>query len=109
MNGDIDKIITLVSKHIVFDENTYPSLKGKTDEEKFSFALNHYALHFSKTAGKIALVSEHADHGEEIDIEALRDNVPKALINVLRLAELVGMNEKEIIESIEARYSEKIK
>lgn len=107
MNGDIDKLIKYIAEHFVFDENTYPELANATDREKHDFAIRHLSLHFSKTAGNISSVSESADHGEEVDIDKIKENIPKSLINTLRLAELVGMREEEIISKIKEKYSEK--
>src|SRR3989344_5005614 len=101
MNGDIDKLISFITQHFVFDENTYPELMGASPKKRLSFAIQHSALHFAKTAGKIASVSESVDHGKELNIEEIRENIPKALVNTLRLAELVGMREKEIVQAIE--------
>ena len=61
MQGNIDQLISLIAKHFKFDEKTYPELKGASEEERLAFAVKHSALHFAKTAGKIAAVSEDAD------------------------------------------------
>lgn len=108
MNGDIDKLIKFIEKHFVFDEDTYPGLKGKTKDEQLVFMINHLALHFSKTAGKITAVSERVDHGEVLDTEEIKKNVPKAVINALCLANLVGMTEKDIISAIEVKYNDRL-
>lgn len=104
MSGQIDQLIKFIAVHLVFDEKHYPSLKDATDEQKIIFALNHSALHFAKTAGKIATVAESVDHGAAIDKEELRANVSKAFINTLRFAELVGMSESDIVQAIEKKY-----
>ncbi len=104
MSRDIDELIQFISENFIFDENSYPELKGVDEQARFLFAVRHSALHFSKTAGKIAAVSEDVDHGNEIDIEELKKNVPKALINTLRLAELVGMSEDDLVKAIEDKY-----
>jgi len=101
MAGDIDNLIKLIKDHFVFDEKNYPELTGASEQGKLNFAVRHSALHFAKTAGKIAAVSEHVDHNGEMDTHALRENVSKTLINTLRLAELVGMTEKDITEAIQ--------
>lgn len=108
MHGDIDKLIVFIAEHFKFDEATYPELKGASSEKRLEFAIRHSALHFSKTTGKIAAVSEDADHGGSLDIEAVKENVSKALISVLRLAELVGMSETDIVDAIEMKYKSKI-
>lgn len=109
MQGEIDRLIQFIAEHFPFDEETYPKLKNASDQERLLFALNHSALHFGKTAGKIIAVSESADHGGESNIAEIKTNIPKALINTLRLAELVGMTEAEIIQAIEKKYNDRIK
>ena len=92
----LSSLISLAAQRHACTEGDYPELAGKDAQQRRIFALRHSAIHFAKTAGKIAAVSEAADHGGELDIEELRRNVPKALINALHLAELVGMSGEEI-------------
>ncbi len=101
-------LITFIAHHFPFDEDHYPELIGKDKEQVLAFALRHSALHFAKTAGKIAAVSEAIDHGAKVDLEELRKNVPKALINTLRLAELVGVSEDDLVQAIEEKYRAKV-
>lgn len=105
MNGNIDKLIKLISENYAFDEKTYPELKGADEKQRLKFAIRHSALHFAKTAGKIAAVSEDTDHGSEIEISELKKNIPKALINVLRIAELLKISEDDLIKAIEEKYT----
>ncbi len=108
MHGDIDVLIEFIAKHFQFDAATYPELEGKSADEVLAFAVRHSALHFAKTAGKIVAVSEDADHGNAIDLVELKNNIPKALINTLRLAELLHMSEKEIVGAIEEKYNDRV-
>jgi len=108
MEGNIDKLIKLIAKHFVFDEEVYPELKGASEEQRLKFAIRHSALHFAKTAGKIAATSEDTDHGREIQIAELKINVSKALINVLRLAELLNITEEDLIHAVEKKYDDQI-
>ncbi|OGD31908.1 hypothetical protein A3C91_00575 [Candidatus Azambacteria bacterium RIFCSPHIGHO2_02_FULL_52_12] len=108
MQGNINQLIQLIAKHFTFDEKTYPELKGASEEERLAFAVKHSALHFAKTAGKIAAVSEDADHGGAIDTVDLKINTTKALISILRLAELLNMSEKDLIKAIEEKYNDRI-
>ncbi len=109
MQGKLDKLIEFITQHYPFPKDVFPSLEGKTEEEKFIFAVRHVAMHFAKTAGKVVAVSEDADHTNKVDTEVLKDEIPKALINVLRLAALAGMSEKEIIQSIAEKYNDSFK
>lgn len=108
MQGNINQLIKLIIKHFKFDEKTYPELKGANEEQRLAFAIKHSALHFAKTAGKIAAASEDADHGGGIDITNLKIDTVKAFISILRLAELLGMSEKDLIKAVEEKYNDKI-
>jgi len=108
MNGDIDKLIKFIAKYFPFDEKTYPELKGANKEKHLIFAIRHSAIHFAKTAGKIAAVSEDADHNRKIKIGELKENTSKSLINTLRLAELLNMSEDDLISAIEKKFGKKM-
>lgn len=108
MHGDIDNVIKFLAENLVFDEKGYPELIGATPQQKLLFGVRHSALHFAKTAGKIAAVSEDTDHGDALNLAEIKKQVSKAFANTLRLAELAGMSEKEILEAIEAKYRKKI-
>ena len=99
--NEIERLINFIAEHHKFDAIKYPELNGASPEEILKFAVRHSALHFSKTAGKIAAVSENTDHDGQIDVEEIKINLSKGFINALRLAELVGMSEKELIDSVE--------
>ena len=100
MNKNLDSLIKYIALHFQFNEKKYPELKGATEEEILRFAIRHSALHFSKTAGKIATSSEGIDHGGRLDAEELKSNTAKSLINTLRLAELLGMSGSELVKLV---------
>jgi restriction endonuclease Mrr len=108
MNGLLDRLIEYTAKHFTFDEGTYPELAGASEEQRLKFALRHMAIHFSKTAGKIAGVCDKMDHGKEASMEELKENIPKAFINTIRLAGLIQVMEKDIIRALEEKYKERI-
>ena len=99
-------MIALIRKHFVFDEENYPELLGKSENERLAFALRHVAIHCAKTTGKIATVSEAADHGEAIDAAGLKTDCGKMLINTLRLADLVGLSGNDLEAIIRKIYGE---
>ena len=99
-------MIALIRKHFVFDETNYPELAGRGEGERLAFALRHVAIHCAKTTGKIATVSEAADHGEVVDTEGLKLDCAKALINTLRLADLVGLSGKDLEGILRDIYQE---
>jgi hypothetical protein len=100
MTENLDELIAYIARHFEFNEKKYPELAGKNEKEKLIFSIRHSSLHFSKTAGKISALSEDIDHGNEIDIDGLKTNTAKSLINTLRLAELIKLDEKELIELV---------
>ena len=106
MKGELDRLIQFVGKLFVFDEKKYPELTGASDKERFDYGVRHSALHLAKFGGKVAAVSEDVDHGGEGDIEELRKAVPRLLITVLKLADLLGMSEADLIRAIEEKYKQ---
>ncbi|HYD93252.1 MAG TPA: hypothetical protein VEB18_02235 [Candidatus Paceibacterota bacterium] len=106
MNGSLDALIAFITKHYPFVPEKYPQVDGLADAERQHFAIRHLSQHFSKTAGKITAAVEPADHGREMDMEEIRANLPKSLVNTLRLAQLVGMDEKALIAGVERMYGD---
>lgn len=105
MKGEIDQLIERIAKNLPFDGVAYPELRDATDEQRLAFAVRHNALHFAKTAGRIAAVSEDTDHGGVLNVETLRNNVVDSLVSTLRLAEVVGMTEQELVALIREKYA----
>lgn len=105
---DLDRLTAFIRNHWTFDARSYPELNGKTPEETFAFAVRHCALHFGKTAGKVIAVSEGKDHGSELDLEELKRQTSKMLINVLMLASLLGMTGDDLIRFMEEKYKDRI-
>jgi hypothetical protein len=103
MKEEINQLMEIIAKRFPFDENHYPELRGASEKERLLFAVRHSALHFAKISGKIAAVSEDMDHGKDMHTPDAKTYVTKTLIDVLRLAELLGMTEKDIIEAIEKK------
>ena len=98
--NNLNNLIKYIADNFKFTEEKYPALKNLSQEEKIRFALKHSALHISKTSGKISGIMEDGDHGNDLDIENLKINNTKVLISSLRLAELLGMEEGEILERV---------
>ncbi len=108
MNNNLDNLIKFITKNYPFSEGTHSEVKGLNDEEKLVFAIRHLAMHHAKTGGKIIGAIEEFDHGKVINIEEIKVNLPKALVNTLRMAELVSMSEKDFIDALEKMYSDKV-
>lgn len=104
METNLDTLIELVAKRFPPDEANYPSLIGKTEEEKLVFNIRHQILHLTKRAGKFANVIEGYEHGgKALDITELKENIPKGVIDILRIAQLIGMTGDEIVKAIEEK------
>lgn len=108
MSVSINQLIAYIAQHHQFTEAKYPELAGADERKRLAFAVRHVALHYGKTAGKVIAVAESVDHGGDINIDDLKADIRKSLINSLRLAELVGMNEEELLRSIEQQYKDPI-
>ncbi len=101
----LDELIDLVSDLFPVDEAHYPALRYQPSGPDVEFCLRHSALHFSKTAGRLAAWVEDADHGKFAKIEALESIVAAGLINSLKLADEIGVSGTEILSRIKQRYS----
>ena len=100
----LDSLIDMISDFLPVDEHTYPELAERDRAESISFCLRHSALHFSKTAGKLAAFVENADHGNFSQIEALEAIVAASLVNSLKLADEIGISGPEIMLQIEQKF-----
>lgn len=102
----LDALIDMVSELLPVDESTYPELAERDRAEAIAFCLRHSALHFSKTAGRLAAFVEDADHGKYTRIEALEAIVAASLVNSLKLADEIGISGLEIIQQIEQKFAQ---
>src|SRR5262249_34364791 len=108
MQNNLDSLIQRAAEKFDFNAEKYPELTGASEAETERFAIRHASMHFAKTAGKIISHSEDVDHGGEGDLETLKNDVAKSLLNTLRLAGLLHMTEKELIEKIENRLGDSV-
>ena len=81
-------------------ESNYPELAVLSDAEKVKFNVRHSALHSAKLAGKLSALSEDGDHGGNLDTEKVKSLAVKKLINVLVLANRVGLSADELLKRI---------
>lgn len=107
MHGDLQNLIDFVSRHVVFDEEHYPSLVGASEEARLQFALKHSALHFAKGTGKIAAIGERADHGKEFVVDDMKAELARMLITTLWTADKIGMTQQDFVAAIEEKYGSK--
>lgn len=94
--ADVNNLLKYFGEKWTCTPDRYPEMNGMNEDETLHFVLRHSALHFSKTAGRIAAASEDSDHGKRLNIEDLKINVAKSLINTLYLAGQLKMTEEEL-------------
>ena len=92
----MDELINYIREKWSCTPLRYPEMEGMNEDEKLRFVLRHSALHFAKTAGKIAGASENADHGDRFNLNDLKTNTAKSLINTLYLAGQLKMTSKDL-------------
>lgn len=100
----LDSLIDLIADLLPVDEKTYPELADRDQAEAITFCLRHSALHFSKTAGRLAAFVEDADHGKYDRIQTLQTIVAASLVNSLKLADEIGLSGPEIIHVIQSKF-----
>lgn len=103
----LDELMDMINELLPVNEITYPELANCERSEAVAFCLRHSALHFSKTAGRLAAFVENADHGKYSEIEALEAIVAASLVNSLKLADEIGISGVEIISQIQEKFGER--
>lgn len=100
----LNSLIDLISDLLPVDERVYPELAKRSPDQAVTFCLRHSALHFSKTAGKLAAFVEGADHGKYDRIQVLQAIVAASLVNSLKLADEIGFTGDEIVNQIKLKF-----
>lgn len=94
--SDIRKI---VGARWRFNSHEYPYIKTMSPEAHRDFARSHVLKHAMKSLGKMAAISEDADHispkleTPRIQMTAL---IGKMLVNLLQLADSYGISDEEL-------------
>lgn len=77
--------------------DTYPILARLSEEDAKQFQRQHPLRHIHKQLGKIEAIEERLDHDDgEIDHEVHVELLGKALLNLMRYAELSGVSGDEL-------------
>lgn len=106
MSSDkLEQIFALVATNYPFIASKYPSLQGADASAQKKFEVAHSALHFAKSAGQLATVSEAADHGAAINMARVAELAAKSLINAIKLAEIAGMDANSLLASVEQEFN----
>lgn len=92
LTADLSSLMAFIGEHYTFTEEHYPGLNQLSVEQRLLFVVRHNALHMMKSTGKIAAEAETADHGGLINEENLKVAMTKMLVNVLKLAEELGIS-----------------
>lgn len=105
-SATLDLLIDYVANLLPVTAEQYPSIASLDEGAKLEFCLRHSALHFSKTAGRLAAFVEDADHGKFAEIDALQAIVAASLVNSLKLADEIGLTGPDILEQIREKFPE---
>lgn len=90
--ADLSSLMAFIGERYTFTEEHYPDFDQLSVEQKLCFVVRHNALHMMKSTGKIAAEAEAADHGAPMNEENLKVATTKMLVNVLKLAEELGIS-----------------
>jgi len=101
---NLNYLMELVATHYPCTEADYPALNGMTPAERSAFVLRHNALHFAKSAGAVASLSEKVDHGAPLNMTEVQPLVVKALVNAIKLGEVAGMSPQQIVLQVESFF-----
>lgn len=96
----LDAVMQYVGERYVFTHEQYPSLQGRSPEERRAFAVSHSVYHILKSIGRLAGECEQHDHGRQLDDRVLKEGVVKIFINTLKLAEELGISAGELVDSV---------
>lgn len=101
----LDVLMELVSDLLPVDRKTYPEVPVVNLSETVTFCLRHSALHFAKTAGRLASFVEDADHGKFAKFQTLEAIVAASLVNSLKLADEIGLSGADIIDAVRIKFA----
>jgi hypothetical protein len=97
------EMLAVVREVWKFDDQAYPELKNRSDEERLSFALNHTFLHQMKALGNVARAIEPVGHGQGLDTPLLHEAVRKMFLNTLMFADLAGLRGDDLEAHLNSR------
>lgn len=93
---DLHVVMEYIGSRYTFTPEHYPILAQLDETQKLAFAVNHSAHHLSKSLGKISAECEAFDHDGELKREILEETTVKMFINILKLAQELGMNAADL-------------
>jgi hypothetical protein len=96
--ADLSSLMKFIEERYTFDKKNYPGFNQVllSSEQQLAYVVRHSALHMMKSTGKIAAEAEATDHGELMNEENLKVATTKMLVNVLKLAEELGISGEDL-------------
>lgn len=106
---ELQAIQDMIAAGDKFDGKNYPELQGKHpgNQDVTYFAIRHSLHHMQKGIGRIAEYVEKVEHGgpmEPGDNQFLDEIVKKEFVNVLRLAEVLGITADDLMFYAAEKY-----
>lgn len=104
---NLQVLMDFIGKQYVYDRENYPNMNAVNREEKRAFALTHSVLHMTKTLGRLAGISEEYDHTGQLtsaDLDAAKKHTIKMFVNVLKLAEELGLSGDSLARGVFEQY-----
>jgi hypothetical protein len=98
---NITDLIIKVGEAAPTTEKQYPVLKDLRFPEELTFTIGHSARHFSISTGKLHKIIHDAEHGDKLDIAAVKQQVFSVMFTICKLCELTGMKGDDLIEGVE--------
>lgn len=109
MTSELQQLMDLVHQTFHCDENVYRKLKYLPKEMWDNEILTHSTLHLTKSAGKLASISEAYEHGAPFDIEKAKDTTLSALATILKTASMLGMTAEDLLKGVPEKIQYKPK
>jgi hypothetical protein len=96
---ELSEIRKVVAERWRFNSDEYPHIKNMSPEAHRDFSRSHILKHAMKSLGRMAAVSEDADHAKP-KLEAPRAEmtalIGKMLVNLMQLADSYGITDAEL-------------
>jgi hypothetical protein len=101
----LEDLLVVTGTEWLFDPREFGALEGASSEEVHRFALNYVAKQLSNEALGIAAEADEP-RGEAWE-EVVKHAIERALVDVLRLFNLMGMSKDDLVVSVQRGVSEK--
>jgi len=106
---DLQELMDLVQRVFRCDPSVYWKLKHLPEDKWDNEIITHSALHLTKSAGKLAAISEAYEHGKPFDTEGAKEITLSALSTVLKTAKMLGMTAEDLFTGVPLVIQDKSK